>query len=324
MSLASPLLLAWAAAYGCAAVAPILRLRSRGRPAALAAWCLVPVVLACPLLIPSASPGLRAASAVISADIAFKMVDYFRRWDRLDRRSILRDYFGLLIPFPIFAVVHPDHRRRRPRPEDPWPHVVRLGVGAAGFVGAVLGLRILSGRALVRSSFAVNHAAMLLTFVVAIESLSRALFGLEHLAGFDTTPIVRNAFRARTVGEFWRRYNGRVHDWLERNVFRPSGGRRAPARSVVLVFLVSGAFHELMFGIATARFTGYQLAFFALQAPATLASGRLERIARGGGMAGRLLAHGTTILFLAVTSVLFFDGVRRVFPFIYASRSPLP
>jgi hypothetical protein len=267
---------------------------------------------------------LRAASAVISGDIAFKIVDYFRRWDRLDRRTILRNYYGLLIPFPAFAVVHPDHRRRLLRREVPWPHVLRLVAGVAGVVAAVLTLKTLSSSVLIRSNFALNHAVMLLTFVVAIESLSRALCGLEHLAGFDTTPIVRNAYVSRTVYEFWRRYNHRIHDWLYRNVFRTTGGRRAPVRSVVLVFLASGVFHELMFGIATSRFTGYQLAFFALQAPAALASGRLERFARRGGVAGKLVAHGSTILFLAVTSVLFFDGVRKVFPFIYASGSPLP
>jgi len=190
MSNAGSLLLAFTVAYGCAVVAPLMRLRSRSKPAVLATWCLVPVVLACPLLIPSASVGLRAASATISGDIAFKIVDYFRRWDRLDRRTILRNYYGLLIPFPVFAVVHPDHRRRLLRPEVPWPHVLRLVIGIAGVVGAVLTLKALSGSVLIRSSFALNHAAMLLAFVVAIESLSRALCGLEHLAGFDTTPIV--------------------------------------------------------------------------------------------------------------------------------------
>jgi hypothetical protein len=323
MNITGSLLLAFAVAYGCAVVAPLLRLRSRSKPVVLAAWCLVPMVLACPLLIPSASPGLRAASAVISGDIAFKMVDYFRRWDRLDRIAILRNYYGLLIPIPLFAVVHPDHRRRLPRPENPGPHVLRLVVGIAGLGGAMLTLRVLSSSVLIRSNFVLNHAMMLMTFVVAIESLSRALCGLEHLAGFDTSPIVRNAYLSRTVSEFWRRYNYRIHDWLYRNVFQTTGGRHAPACSLVLVFLASGVFHELMFGIATSRFTGYQLAFFTLQAPAALASGRLERFAKRGGMPGQFLAHGSTILFLAVTSVLFFDGVHRVFPFIYASKSPL-
>ena len=98
----------------------------------------------------------------------------------------------------------------------------------------------------------------------------------------------------------------------------------APIRSVLLVFLVSGLFHELAFALATSRLTGYQFAFFTIQGPAALASGRLERLARRGGIAGKITAHAATILFLAVTSVLFFDGVSKVFPFVYASQSPLP
>jgi D-alanyl-lipoteichoic acid acyltransferase DltB (MBOAT superfamily) len=137
-------------------------------------------------------------------------------------------------------------------------------------------------------------------------------------------PIIRNAYLSRTVSEFWRRYNYRIHDWLYRNVFQASGGRRAPVRSLLLVFFVSGLFHEMMFALATSQLTGYQLAFFTIQGPAALASGRLERLARRGGIAGTMTAHAATILFVAVTSVLFFDGVSRIFPFVYASQSPLP
>ncbi|MGE3819597.1 MAG: MBOAT family O-acyltransferase [Isosphaeraceae bacterium] len=318
------LLAAVAVAYGCAALAPILRLRAPGVVAIWAVWCLVPLILACPLLIPAGNVGLRAVSATVSGDLAFKIVDYFRRWDRFDRSDRLRNYHRLLIPFPVFAVIHPDHRRRFPRQRPVWPDVLRLGLGVVGFVAAILTLNTLTSGARMRSNFTLNHLATLITFIVAIESVSRAFHGLERLAGFDTTPIIRNAYRSRTVSEFWRRYNARIHDWLYRNVFLTTGGRHAPARSVVMVFLVSGALHELMFGIATSRFTGYQFAFFALQAPAALASGRLERLARQGGITGQIVAHGSTILFMAVTSVLFFDGVRRVFPFIHASESPLP
>ena len=50
----------------------------------------------------------------------------------------------------------------------------------------------------------------------------------------------------------------------------------------------------------------------------------LERLARRRGIAGKITAHGATIVFAAVASVLFFDGVSKIFPFIYVSRSPLP
>lgn len=324
MSVARSLLLALGFAYGCAVVAPLIRLKASRRAGVVAAWCLAPLVLASPLFVPSEKVGLRAAVAVVSIDVVFKIIDYFRRWDRLERGVVLRDYFRLLIPFPVFAVVFPNHRRRLTRREPRWPQVVRIVVGIAGLVAAVATLKILSSSELIRSSFALDHAVMLLTFVPAIESLAVALCGLERLAGFDTKPIVQHIYTSLTVSEFWRRYNHRVHDWLYRNVFLPTGGRHAPARSAVLVFLFSGAFHELMFGIATSRFTGYQLAFFTLQIPAALASGRLERFAKRGGATGGIVAHGSTILFLAVTSVLFFDGVRRVFPFIYVAKSPLP
>src|SRR5262249_36082125 len=195
------------------------------------------------------------------------------------------------IPFPVLAAVYPDHKRRLQRPESSWPQVLRLFGGIVGFAFSLLIVMTLSSSALLRSSFALNHAVMLLIFVLGIESLSRALCGLERLAGFDTTPIIRNAYLSRTVSEFWRRYNYRIHDWLYFNVFRTTGGRRAPVRSMLLVFLVSGLFHELMFALATSRLTGYQFAFFMIQAPGALASGRLERLARRGGVAGKLTAH---------------------------------
>jgi hypothetical protein len=236
----------------------------------------------------------------------------------------LGDYYRFLIPFPVLAAVYPDHKRRLLRPERPWPQVLRLCGGIAGFTLAFLAVRALPSMALLRSSFTLNHAVDLPIFVLAIESLSRALCGLERLAGFDTTPIIRNAYLARSVSEFWRRYNYRTHDWLYRNVFQATGGRRAPVRSLLLVFLVSGLLHEVTFAVATSRLTGYQFAFFTIQGPAALFSGRLERLARRGGMAGKIAAHGATIVFLAVTSILFFDGLSKIFPFVYASPSPLP
>ena len=205
----------------------------------------MPIILACPLLIPSANVGLRTVSVLASADIFFKVVDYFRHQGRAGRSISLREYYRFLIPFPVFSAVYPDHKRRLRRPDRPWPQVLRIVGGILGVILAVLAVRTLSRIALVRSSFVINHILMLPTFVLAIESLSRALCGVERLAGFDTTPIIRNAYLSRTVSEFWRRYNDRIHDWFYRNVFLATGGRRAPARSVLLVFLVSGLFHEV-------------------------------------------------------------------------------
>src|SRR3954447_17893773 len=173
------LFLAILIAYGCAVVAPLLRYRLRGRVDAFVGWCFVPIILVCPLLIPSANVGLRAASAFASGDIIFKMVDYFRHWGHVERSIVLRDYYRFLIPFPVLSAVYPDHKRRLLRPESPWPQVLRLFGGIVGVAIALLAIRALSAIAPVRSNFALNHALMLPTFVLAIESLSRAICGLE-------------------------------------------------------------------------------------------------------------------------------------------------
>ena len=120
------------------------------------------------------------------------------------------------------------------------------------------------------------------------------------------------------------RYNTRMHDWYTRNIFRPLASRQSPAQATLAVFLVSGLLHELMFAIATSAFTGYQLAFFLLQAPAVIASPPLHRLAEQRGITGKIITHAITILFLSLTSVLFFHGVSKVFPSVLINGSPLP
>jgi hypothetical protein len=316
------LLMAIALAYGCAlAAGPLLRLRTG---LAVAAICFfVPAVLACPLLIPADKIVYRAVSALFSTDLMFRMVDFFRRQRGLGNATGFRDYCRFLIPFPILLVVLADHRRLLYH-GSAWSDVVRVFGGVVGIAAGFLLLEAVSTIVSIRTCFLLDHLTKVMIFVLTIESVSHFLLGLERLAGRDTTPIVRHAFLSRTVSEFWERYNGRVHRWLYENVFRPSGGRRAPIRAVWLVFLVSALLHELMFGMATSRFDGYQFAFFMLQAPAVLGSRPLERLANRGGIGGKALAHGVTIAWMAGTSVLFFHGVHKVFPFVYVSESWLP
>ena len=317
------LLAAIAVAYGCAlAAGPLLRLRSSLGVAAISFS--VPAVLACPLLIPADKIVYRAVSALFSTDLMFRMVDYFRHQRRVEHGVGFRDYLCFLIPFPILLVVLADHRRRLLQGGSAWMDVLEVLGGTAGIVTGFLLLEWASTVLIIRTYFLIDHLTKVIIFVLTIESLSRFLHGLERLTGNDTMPIVRNAFLSRTVSEFWERYNSRVHRWLYANVFRASGGRRAPVRAVLLVFLVSALLHELMFGIATSRFDGYQLAFFMLQAPAVLGSRPLERLANRGGIGGKALAHGVTIAWMAGTSVLFFHGVHKVFPFFYVSESWLP
>ncbi len=316
--------LAIATAYLCALAVSLLGRWLRGRLLALAVCCSSIACLACPLLIPADRIGLRAAAVFLSAELVFKMFDFFRHRGRSWDGQVARAYCRFLVPFPVLAVVYPHHKVRLACSDPPWPHILWI-LGSSACVAAGLYLvRAMSMSEVVQASAALDHVIRVIIFIPVIESISRVLYGVERLAGFATAPIVRNAFLSRTVSEFWRRYNYRLHDWLYRNVFQAAGGRRAPVRSVLLVFIFSGLFHEAAFWLATSRLTGYQLAFFAIQGPMVLASRPLESLARQGGIAGRVTAHGVTILFLGTTSALFFHGVSQVFPWVLVNGSPLP
>ncbi len=234
MSLSHPgsLLLAIASAFGAAAIVPVFRSRGPNRWATAAAWCLVPAVFACPWLIPADDVASRAASAVISTDLALKMVDFFRQWGRLPPGEAVREYFRLLVPLPVFAVLYPDLKKRLRRPENPWPQVAKVVGGLAGTCFGAVSLVVLSKNETLRAYPVLDHVVKIVLFVPTIESISAMANGLERLAGFDVPPMLRHPFASRTVGEFWARYNVRVHGWLVRHVFRPLGGRRRrPGRS---------------------------------------------------------------------------------------------
>lgn len=309
-------------AYSTALLIPFFRRRDGS--IAPVAWCLAPIPLLCPLLIPADEVILRALSALPCTDLFLRVTDYLRVSRQSAEGFVPRDYRRFLFPFPALLVTFRNHQRRLPAPVPPGPEIARVLLGGAGFAAAFLVVLDLSDSSVLRSNHLLDHLTKLGIFVVTIESLSRALFGLERLAGFDTRPIVRNVLLSRTPAEFWsRRYNHRVSDWLDLNVFRPAGGRRHPVRGTLLVCFASGVLHELMFGIATSRFDGYQFLFFFMQAPAILASVPLERLARRS-TAAAVAAHALTVLWMASSSLLFFHGVDRVFPFFYTSEPWLP
>lgn len=298
-----------ALAYALALAVPFVRRGGRG------GWvvgCLAAGVFACPLVIPAHRVVERALAMFVCGDLFFRVVDYDGRCRRTGRRFEAGEYRRFLVPFPVLLVVFAE-RRRLVRAVPAGSEVLRVVLGGAAMGAGFLALGYLAGHPLSGVGPAVAYVLKLALYAVAIEGASRVMFGVERLAGWDTRPLVRNMVLSRTVAEFWRRYNHRVHDWLLWNVYRPAGGRRSPAWGVFAVFLVSGVFHELAFGIATSRMDGSQLLFFLLQVPGVWASGPLERLARRG-VAGKVLAHGTTAVWMVGTTPLFIRALGRVFP----------
>ncbi len=314
---AQSFLLSIAAIHAVAATAALLlqtRLRALAFTGSIA-------VLFCPLLIPPDAPFIRAAASILSIDSMFRLIELARQTKT--QPMPLKARLRFLAPFPIFvALVDQKARARRPGTgfARDW---LRLVCGGLGFAVCWWTLKACADNAALRANHFLDHTLKLILFVIAVESGARALCGLERIAGCRTRPMVRRTWLSMTPAEFWRRWNDRVHHWLYRHVFQACGGAEKPARAVWCVCLFSGAFHELMFGVATSRFDGYQLAFFTMQAPAIMVSGRLKAFARGGLLRATVV-RGVTILWFWATSLLFFHGIDRVVPIFYTSSPWLP
>jgi hypothetical protein len=321
---ALPFLLCIAVAYTIAlAIYPVLR-RGDSIAAVVAALVCLAVVAGL-FIIPPEFRIHRAIASLFCVDLLFRLIDFTRQNFRGTLTMIgWSGYLHFLIPFPTLLVVFGQkHRRLR---WDLWAgsDVLRMVLGSIGVtIGFILVFAAQRSYAL-QASFALDHAVKLFIFVLTIESLAEALCGLERLAGYNTRPVIDRAFLSRTPAEFWRRWNNRVQPWLYWNVFLPSGGRRAPLRGVLATFLFSAVLHELAFAFATSRFTGYQFAFFTIQAPAVIASPALERLAAAWPVVGSMIARAATVLWIAATSIFFFHGVDLIFPFVYVSESWLP
>lgn len=281
-------------------------------------------ILAFPLIIPPERMGLRALALVLGIELWFKMGDFTRHVSARSHIPSFLQYCRFLLPFPFMLVVFEKCNLKRSHPPALARLLCRIILGAAGFGAGFALVHWANGFALLRSSFALDHLVKVSIFVLTLEGLSLALHGVERIVGINTTPIIQHQLLSRSVGEFWSRYNTRVHDWFVNNVYRPAGGLRHPIRSLCLVFLVSAIFHEIGMGIATSRFDGYQFTFFAIQAPGVLLSHRLHRFARGRGLPGRVITHTFTLAWMLASSVLFFHGVNRIFPFFYSAEPWLP
>ena len=273
------------------------------------------MVLLTPVVIAGQHVMLRALACLLAIDLFFKIADYAGQRSTLaDADKGFSSYARFLIPFPVLQVRFEERATRR-QFEFSWWRITVIGI--AGFVFCVLVLLRLADLPLLRASFLFDHTVKFVLFAVAIEFLSRMLQGIERMAGYDTKPLVDNAFLSQTVGEFWLRYNTRVHAWFEHNVFRPLNARRSPRRAVLVTFFVSAVLHELGFAIATSRWDGYQFAFFMVQAPAVLLWRAAQNVITSTAVSAIVL-RTATIVWMWATSMLFFHGVNRVFPIFYS------
>jgi len=183
-------------------------------------------VFVAPLIIAPEHIPLRALACVLSIELFFKMTACVGQPPG-DRRFPLDARF--LIPVPVLLVCL---RQRLRGGSCDFSRLLATMCAALVFVFCFVIVVWSPESQRMCSSFLLDHTLKFVLFTVAIESPSRMLHGLEKAAGFGAPPLIDSAFRSRTVGEFWYRYNTRVHLWFDRNVFLPVGGRRSPVRAI--------------------------------------------------------------------------------------------
>jgi hypothetical protein len=187
-----------------------------------------------------------------------------------------------------------------------------LANGAGGLALAALGAKLhVADRGLLLDS--VFETVEVYLLATGANHLVVAAFGL---AGYRVLDGFRYPIVARSVFDFWGRYNVCIHRWLKRNIFRPVIGRgRSPATAVLASFAFSGVGHELIFVPAAPELLGWQLAFFMLHGAGSIAGSRLGRAYQGraGRQLPRSIAVAATLAFLLTTAPLFLHCIDRIF-----------
>lgn len=87
-------------------------------------------------------------------------------------------------------------------------------------------------------------AELYVTFYVVFSGWTDVSIALGRVVGFEVGENFDAPWRARSVGDFWRRWHISFGAWLRSYVYVPLGGNRGhAARNVVLTFLVSALWH---------------------------------------------------------------------------------
>ena len=246
-----------------------------------------------------------------AAMVAVKVIDVLPD-ARLRTAPTWREYLAFLAN-PFIHV-----RRRLPlERQPPWHESLRTLV--VGLLGCTVGTAVLFG--LFRLDwhgwpFLVEHICKVTVFMLTIISGLTALAALWRLGGGSARDYMDRPFSAHTPAEFWRRYNRNMQQFFWQDIFKATGGLRAPTRTTLLVFALSALMHELIFSIAIGRVQGYQTAFFAVQGVAAALTARIKVRGRTA-----IVWVVGTLSFNLVSSVLFFASINEVVPF-YARGLP--
>lgn len=285
-----------------------LPLPGRTRTAALVFF--LAVITAAPLILVEAPAILRFVVALNSAVVCMKLYDAHIGASR-GYRAEFGAFVGFLFHWPGLVQRKPRRLPRVHASED-----VHSAIHAAAkFVLAVAVLVFVFLTIPPGVPLLLEHSVKIIPLFIASCSLLDFWCIASRLAGRPSGLFVNAPFSSRTPAEFWRRYNLVVGQFLYEDVFVLAGGGKAPVRAALMAFFVSGVIHEAIFSSAVGHLQGYQMAYFALQAVAVVATMRFKP--KGNAAIAATVA---TICFNLVSSLLFALSVDEVVPFFLSAR----
>ena len=182
--------------------------------------------------------------------------------------------------------------------------VRRLAGGAAGVAVGLLLTAVGQSLDLPARSIWLDGSLKALEIYALAGGANSLMVGAFGFAGYRVTDAFRYPIFARSVLDFWSRYNVWIYRWLKRHIFEPIGRRRRrPALGILAVFAVSGLLHEFLFVVAVPEMIGWQFAFFGLHGLGALGGAWLGRSYRAiaGRRAPRALAIAATLGFVLLT-----------------------
>ena len=263
------------------------------------------LIVASPWPVPADFPALRLLASISAAIVAIKVIDV-----ALDVRQrsapTWREYFDFLANPFIYV------RRCLVLERLPALHE-NLRSLTGGLVGCAIGLAVLDGLFRVDWSgwhFLAEHVSKVVAFMLSISFGLTAAAAVWRLCGGTARDYMDKPLAAKTPAEFWRRYNRCMQQFFWRDIFRTHGGRRAPIRTMLMVFALPALLHELIFIAAIGQVQGYQTALFVVHGLAAALTARVK-------VKGWLTVPwtvGTLVVNLA-SSVLFFASIHGVVPF---------
>jgi MBOAT, membrane-bound O-acyltransferase family len=190
----------------------------------------------------------------------------------------------------------------------------RLGAGAVGLVVGLLLTALGQSMDLPARDIWLDSSLKALEIYALAGGANSLMVGAFALAGYRVSDAFRYPIFARSLLDFWSRYNVWIHRWLKRHVFEPIGHRgRRPALGILAVFALSGLLHEYLMVLAIPELVGRQFAFFGLHGLGALGGTWLGRRYRTvvGHRVPHTLAVTATLAFVLATAPIFIRCMDR-------------